>query len=107
MSMIRTRLARRCLAALAVVALLGLGTVSLHHFYTDAMTGDEAGHDCLTCRVIGSSVALIAATFAGLCVSRAFAAPSFPSLGLEHVGFRVRLGSRAPPAALELLSVAF
>ena len=107
MAMFWSGLSRRCLATLAVVALLGLGTVGLHHFYVDAMGGHETAHDCLTCRIVGASAAVVASTTAGLTADRVFRTLSFQSLGIEHAGFIVRRGSRAPPAGLELLSVAF
>jgi len=97
-------LSRRCFVALAVAALLGLGTVGLHHLYVDAMGGGEAAHDCLTCRVVGSSVALLGVMIATITACHVFPAPSFPSLGIEHAGFAVRLGSRAPPTGFEPLA---
>jgi len=43
----------------------------------------------------------------GVTTCQISAAHSLPSLGIEHAGFTVRLGSRAPPAALEPLFVAY
>lgn len=45
----------RTTAALVVVALIALGTLSLRHACSDAHAGDRLSHDCLTCRTVGSS----------------------------------------------------
>jgi len=45
----------RAIAALVVVALIALGTLSLRHACSDTHAGDRLSHDCLTCRTVGSS----------------------------------------------------
>lgn len=91
---------RRWLTALAVAALLGLGTFGLHHIYADAFGLDDTAHDCLTCRVVGSTVAMLAAAIAAFAAPRVFAGPPSLPVGLENACHTIRAGSRAPPVAV-------
>ena len=89
--------ARRCVAMFALLAVVGLGTVGLHHLYTDAFDADARVHDCVTCRAVGSAVALLTATIVVRAFRLLFVESRAVPLGIEHGGFKPRLRSRAPP----------
>lgn len=98
--MSRPGFTRRCLAAFAVLAVLGLGTVGLHHLYADALDGDGAAHECVTCRAVSSAVALLTVAIVVRALQVLFVETPPTRLGIEHAGFKTRLRSRAPPIGI-------
>jgi len=98
--MSRPGFTRRCLAAFAVLAVIGLGTVGLYHLYVDALDGDAAAHECVTCRAVGSAVALLTTAIVVRALRLFFVETPPIRLGIEHAGFKTRLRSRAPPIGI-------
>lgn len=90
---------RRATATLAVLAVLGLGTFGLYHVYAEALVGNDLGHECVTCKVVGSTRALVVSPSTTLQVVTVADSVILPESRLPGRRLAAARGSRAPPLA--------
>lgn len=88
----------RWIAVAATTAVVGLGTFGLYHVYADALDG-HSGHDCMTCRVVGSASALVVAKPAAALTTLVTTATVVTPSEIEHHGFTRIHTTRGPPFA--------
>jgi hypothetical protein len=84
------------IATVTLTALLSLSTLGLYHVYAHA--GDGHSEQCATCRVVGSSKALVstAPQAAGPFIVEAPTADHAGDVAIQQ--FIARPGSRGPPS---------
>jgi hypothetical protein len=91
------RWGRRWVAAVAMAALIGLGTFGLFHVYADTHSGDRLSDQCLTCRVVGSSITLASAKPSTAQPVIVGVAPLAAAGQSSAQAFVAHPGSRGPP----------
>jgi hypothetical protein len=96
-AMVRTHRTRRWLAALAATVVVGLGTFGLHHLYADGFDAHDLAHDCLTCKVVSASAALVSAQPASITSMLVVSAPRVPAREPTHAASQTPCSPRAPP----------
>jgi hypothetical protein len=97
--MVRTHRTRRWLAALAATVVVGLGTFGLHHLYADGLDAHDVAHECVTCKVVSASAALVSARPASTTFLFVEPAPCMPAAEPAVAASSTPRSPRAPPLA--------